>query len=235
MLLVYFDESKDDLECRHYHIGAVCVDDQDLTTVEGRVAQIAERAFGSSELSSETELHAAEIYHRKKHFKEWDDFDQRVSLISDLMDVLNMTEVMLINIRINCASLYGGVSASDVAFMFLCEKADNLAKSKGTIAMLIGDRESDQFAERYATALSEYRAQGTGFAFGRDITNLVDSVHFTHSHLSRFLQLADAYTWLLQFRLRNRKSENFRHRAVLDLWTREGVNLFPSRYKAWPV
>jgi len=62
----------------------------------------------------------------------------------------------------------------------------------------------------------------------------VDSVHFTHSHLSRFLQLADVYVWLVQFRHRNRTSDNPRHKAVLDLMAREHVDLFPSKHKEWP-
>ncbi|MGV4842093.1 DUF3800 domain-containing protein [Stenotrophomonas maltophilia] len=66
------------------------------------------------------------------------------------------------------------------------------------------------------------------------IQNLVDSVHFTHSHLSRFLQLADVYVWLQQFRVRNRGSTNPRHQAVLSLLKEENVNLFASKYKEWP-
>ena len=100
--------------------------------------------------------------------------------------------------------------------------------------MLIGDRENDQVADRFARTLSSYRASGTEFAFGHDIHNLVDSVHFSHSHLSRLLQLADAYTWLLQFRNRNNGSEDSRHQAVMELIGCESVDLSPSKYKVWP-
>ena len=118
--------------------------------------------------------------------------------------------------------------------MFLCERANDLVRAQKNIGMLIGDRESDKHAARFATTLSNYKASGTNFAFGREIRNLVDSVHFTQSHLSRFLQLADVYTWLLQFMNRNRGSENIRHKAVFDALRQEGVNLFPSKYKEWP-
>jgi hypothetical protein len=235
MILIYFDESKDDAEHPHYHLGAVGVSEENLNTVEARIAQIAQDAFGSEALTKDTELHAVDIYHRKRHFKDWTDFEARVDLLRRLVAVLSMPEVFRIDIQINCDGLYGGHAPSDIAFMFFCERADRLAKDKKTIGMLIGDRESDQFAERYATALSDYRVDGTDFAFGRDITNLVDSVHFTHSHLSRFLQLADAYTWLLQFRRRNQGSDNLRHQGVLDLLREEGVNLFPTKYKSWPA
>ena len=47
-------------------------------------------AFGTSELSQETEFHAAEIYHRKKNFKSWDDFDERVKLLAKFVDILSL-------------------------------------------------------------------------------------------------------------------------------------------------
>jgi hypothetical protein len=118
--------------------------------------------------------------------------------------------------------------------MFLCERANSYVRGKKTIGMLIGDRESDHHAARFATTLSQYRASGTDFAYGQEIQNLVDSVHFTQSHLSRFLQLADVYTWLLQFKKRNKDSDHFRHLAMFELLKREHVNLFPSKYKEWP-
>jgi hypothetical protein len=118
--------------------------------------------------------------------------------------------------------------------MFLCERANDLVRVNKSIGMLIGDRESDTHAARYATTLSGYRAKGTDFAFGREIKNLVDSVHFTQSHLSRFLQLADIHVWIRQFMNRNRNSKDERHRALLEVLARESVDLFPAKYKEWP-
>ena len=47
--------------------------------------------------------------------------------------------------------------------------------------ILIGDRGNDPVADRFARTLSGYRASGTEFALGRDIHNLVDSVHLPFS------------------------------------------------------
>jgi len=232
--LVFFDESKSSDNYPHYHLGAVSIEDNHLFEVEGHVRALAEHAFGSSDLVRETEFHAAEIYHRKRHFKDWNDFGKRVALLSSFMEILSLPEVNLIDIQVNCEKLFANQEADEIAFMLLCERANDFVRSKCTLGMLIGDRESDRASERYATSLSRYRARGTNFAFGRDITNLVDSAHFTHSHLSRFLQLADVYTWLLQFQRRNRESEDDRHRAILDALKREEVNLFPAKYKEWP-
>lgn len=234
MKLVFFDEAKSDTTYLHYHIGAVCIDEEHLATVETRIAAIAAAAFGTSELSVATELHAAEIYHRKKNFKDWTDFSKRIDIIVQFARILSGEEVRLIDVQINCSSLCATQVPEEIAFMFLCERANDLVKANKSLGMLIGDRESDHLAARFSTTLSGYRANGTSFAFGQDIHNLVDSVHFTHSHLSRFLQLADVYTWLLQFKNRNRKSENERHLALLKCLQQDGIDLSPSKYKEWP-
>jgi hypothetical protein len=234
MKLIFFDEVKQSPDYPHYHLGAVCVDEAHLSAVEARITALSEEAFGSGELSVATEFHAAEIYHRKKNFKDWADFNKRLHLIGQFAEILSLPEVQRIDIQINSGPLFAGQTPEDIAFMFLCERANSLVKAQKALGMLIGDRESDRHAERFATTLSAYRANGTDFAFGQDIKNLVDSVHFTHSHLSRFLQLADIYVWLLQFRNRNCGSQDIRHRAVFDVLKGEHINLFPSKYKEWP-
>ncbi len=234
MKLIFFDESKHDPDYPHYHLGAVCIDDTALVDVETKINAIAVEAFGTSELSESTEFHAAEIFHRKRNFKEWNDFPKRIDLLAKFIALLSEDSVQLIDIQINCAQLHEGQQPEDIAFMFLCERANDLARAQKSIGMLIGDRESDRHAARFATTLSSYKASGTKFTFGREIKNLVDSVHFTHSHLSRFLQLADVYSWLLQFRNRNRGSDNIRHQAVFKILKMDGINLFPSKYKEWP-
>lgn len=234
MKLIFFDESKNDKDYNHYHIGGVCIDESDMANVEERITRLSEEAFGRTDLIRGTEFHAAEIFHRKKHFKIWKDFDARVLLLARFIEILSLEEVLLIDIKINCEKLNENQLPDEIAFMFFCERANDLVRFRKSLGMLIGDRESDRVSERYASSLSGYRARGTDFMFGRDIHNLVDSVHFTHSHLSRFLQLADVYTWLLQFQNRNRNSDNFRHQAVFNALQRDEINLFPSKYKWWP-
>lgn len=234
MKLIFFDEAKDDPDYPHYHVGGICIDEKDLAEVERAVSAIAAKAFDTADMTRDTELHAAEIFHRKKNFKDWTDFDKRIALLGDVIEILSREDVQLIDIQVNCQRLRGAQTADEIAFMFLCERANDLARSQKSLGMLIGDRENDQRADLFSRTLSGYRARGTQFAFGRNIHNLVDSVHFSHSHLSRFLQLADVYVWLLQFRSRNRDSDNARHRAVFDLLKRDCVDLFPSKYKEWP-
>ncbi len=46
------------------------------------------------------------------------------------------------------------------------------------------------------------------YHLGTEIKNLIDTVHFTESHLSRLLQLADIHIWCRQFRSLDGNSEN---------------------------
>lgn len=235
MQLIFFDEAKDDHDYDAYHIGGVCIDEADLSSVEAQINRLAELSFGSSILDRGTEFHAAEIFHRKAHFKSWGDFGKRIDILKEFVSILSLEEVSLIDIQINRAKLYESQSPSEIAFMFLCERSNQLMQARKKMGMLIGDRDTDSSAAKCATSLSSYRVNGTGFQYGQQITNLVDSVHFTHSHLSRFLQLADVYTWLKQFRHRNKGSSNERHLALFQILRAEGVDLSPSKYKEWPT
>ncbi len=234
MNFIFFGESKNEPGYPHYHVGAVSINEEYLVQTESRVAELAFRAFGTRELSRETELHAIDIYHRKRNFKDWPDVEKRIQLLRELKAVLSLDSVHLIKIQINCNEFYSSQDPATVAFIYFCERANAFAKQMGDVGMLIGDRENDRESERFAKALSGYRSRGTDFEYGQDIHNLVDSVHFTHSHLSRLLQLADVYTWLLQFSHRNRESKKSRHRTVLDLLREDGADLGPRKYKTWP-
>lgn len=234
MQLIFFDEAKNDDDYPVYHLGGVCIDEAYLGMIEDRINKIAQESFGTTILDRGTEFHAAEIFHRKAHFKTWEDFGKRLHLLKEFIGILSMDEVALIDIQINSGKLYPGQSSEDIAFMFLCERSSQFVRARKQMGMLIGDRDSDKSAARFATSLSTYRANGTNFEYGQPITNLVDSVHFTQSHLSRFLQLADVYTWLKQFRHRNRESKNERHLSLLSMCTGVGVDLGPAKYKEWP-
>ena len=139
MKLIFFDEAKNDADYEHYHIGGVCIDEKHLGAVEARINKVVQESFGYSRLVRGTELHAAEIYHRKKNFKEWTEFDRRIALFDELMQILSMPELQLIDIQINAAKLWQNQVPDEVAFMFFCERANDLCKAYGCLGILIGE------------------------------------------------------------------------------------------------
>lgn len=235
MLLIFFDEVKTQPHYLFYHIAGFAIDEAYLTDVEKEIAAIAQDVFGTTRLSKTTELHMQQIYGRSGVFGTMTNFEDRVRMIGRMMRILARPEVQLIDVRIDASHYKAAARPAEIAFMFFCERANDLAKSHQKMGMLIGDRESDKIAERSSMSLSAYRATSTEFPFGHQLTHLFESVHFTHSHLSRFLQLADAYAWIRQFVKNNLESNNPRHRAILDLLQLPENNMFPARYKHWPT
>jgi hypothetical protein len=236
MKLIFFDECKPQPDSPFYHIGAVCLDESVAFDIEAEITQIAVEIFGDAQLSKNTEFHAKDLFRRGGNFSALTDDAYRIDVFYRFLKILSKPEVGLISVQINDSRLRVSQSAADIAFMFLCERANDLVRAFGSssIGMLIGDRESDRMTERFSTDLSKYRATGTEFAFGRNIENLFESVHFTPSHLSRFLQLADIYAWLLQFMNKEKNLQNTRHVLLWNVIKSDDVNLWPSKYKEWP-
>ena len=91
-----------------------------------------------------------------------------------------------------------GSDVEGTGFMYFVERVDSYVRAQNTPGLLIGDRESESISGTFAESLSGYRAAGTAYRFGKKLTHLVDTVHFTNSHHSRMLQLADMHVWLRQ-------------------------------------
>jgi hypothetical protein len=235
MHLIFFDEVKSQPDYPFYHIGAISIAEESLQSIEKEINNISIDVFGEERLMPATEFHATDIFHKKKSFKNMINVPERLEILIRLLKILMKPEVFLIDIIINSNKLYNPKYADQYAFMFLCEKADSFMKAKKSMGMLIGDRDSDSNSERFSISLSHYRAKGTEYQFGSNISNLFESVHFTHSHLSRFLQLADIYTWFMQFQKRNRINRQKQHEYFFDLLRSREINLSPSKYKIWPL
>jgi Protein of unknown function (DUF3800) len=234
MFLIFFDEVKEQPDYPYFHIGGLAVAEENLEKVEQQINNISKDVFGKIALSRETEFHAKDIFHGKTAFKGMSHVPDRLEILAKLLKVLMMPEVRLINIEIKTSKLHNSKYAESYAFMFLCERANSLMRANKSLGMLIGDRENDRYAEKYSVTLSQYREKGTDYQFGGPITNLFESVHFTHSHLSRFLQLADMYAWYLQFRKRCAISPKPQHEPFVNLLKDKEINLSASKYKIWP-
>lgn len=236
MRLAYFDEVKYQKGKQPYYwVGGIVVTPEIVWHLENAVSELSRQCFGITTLSKETEFHAAEIFHRKRNFKAWADIEKRVGVINRLADILNSQEGLAkIYVRIDPARMISESEIEDKAFMFFVERVEQYLRSQKSPGMLIGDRDNGRVSKQFAETLSQYRAHGTSYQFGIELTHLIDTVHFTDSHHSRMLQLADLYVWLLQLRA-NSNSEAYPHKLVLE-YVGENTNLFnPQKYKVWPT
>lgn len=60
----------------------------------------------------------------------------------------------------------------DKAFMFFVEQVEKYLRSQKAPGMLIGDRDSERVSKQFAEILSHYRAHGTSYQFGIELTHL---------------------------------------------------------------
>jgi hypothetical protein len=235
MLLAYFDEVKFQAGTQPYYwLGGLIVDAQLIKQLEGEVDALARECFGTSTLGRGTEFHAAEIFHRKRNFKDWPDIGKRLSVLKRLASIIGRQEgIGRVYARLDPAKMIADDNLDQKAFMFFIERVEMYLGSKKDLGMLIGDRESEKVATVFAEALSRYREHGTSYAYGTNLERLIDTVHFTESHLSRMLQLADAYVWFLQLCAHN--NGKYPGSELVEYARTKTDLLSPHRYKVWPT
>jgi Protein of unknown function (DUF3800) len=236
MRLIYFDEVKYQLEKQPYYwIGGIVATPEAVRRLEDAVSKLSKETFDIATLSKETEFHAAEIFHRKRNFKDWSDIEQRINVLVRLSDIFNAEEELAkIYVRIEPAKMISEDKLEDKAFMFFIEKVERYLRANKTPGMLIGDRENDLASKQFSETLSHYRENGTSYQFGIELTHLIDTVHFTNSHHSRMLQLADLYVWLLQL-CKNSNSASHPQELITSHVKKNTDILSANKYKIWPT
>lgn len=231
LYLVYVDEVKYQPPLqRFYWLCALAISEEDAAPVEAALSRIAITYFGSDELSKRAEFHASAIVSHKypcKHLP----IDVCVQLFKDLVDVIDAhPRIGRIQVRLNPAKM-GRVDHHAVAFMYLIEKVDDLMKSRGSRALIIADHDKET-AGANVRSLAAFRRLGTGFAYGRQIGRIVDTIHHTHSHESRLLQLADIYAYAVSLRVQSPRAS---HRVDIVNHIHALANfVWPTKYKHWP-
>jgi|SRR4051812_47944072 hypothetical protein len=231
MHLVYIDEVKHDPPAQAYHwLGALAFPESTVQAADAALSQIAERFFGTSVLDSANELHAKYILQGKGPFKARP-MQERVELFNSLLDVIGSHDIGRIEIRLDPAKMIAS-HYKDMAFMFLVEKVDEYMRQCKSIALLIAD-EDRELAGTNVTSLSSYRRSGTQYAFGREISHIVDTIHHTRSHHSRLLQLADVYVYTLAMAAGDHS--HYPRTKIVEHARKNARILFPTKYKNWPT
>jgi len=234
--LAYFDEVKVAPPGQPFHwLCAILVDANDVAAIEAEVSALAVECFGNATLTRDTEFHAAAIFNRSENFKHWTDPVKRVEVLKRLFRILDKHDVIgKVYVRLDPRRMAATDNVDERAFMFFVERIDMALADRQSMGLLIGDFESDRFSSVAARNLSAYREGGTPYQFGREIKQLIDTVHFTHSHHSRLLQLADCFAWSQQL-CHTASGTATGLRAELAEWVRTETNLNGThRYKHWP-
>jgi len=232
MHLVYVDEVKYQAPTQAYYwLGALAFPEHAIQAIDSRLSSIAAAYFGTPVLNPANEFHAKHIVHGQGPFK-GHQLERRLELYKQLLDAIDETESLgRIEIRIDPTKMVASEFA-DKAFMFLVEKVDEYMAAHRSVALLIAD-EDKEVAGINVACLSSWKARGTSYAFGRDITRVVDTIHHTRSHHSRLLQLADIYVHTLAM-VANEGGDYPRQQLINHARSKNNL-LFPSKYKHWPT
>jgi len=233
MYLAYFDEVKiKQPDQKNFIMGAVVLDIELAQAVEDKLNLIATNYFGNCVLNIATEFHASHIFQGKGPYKGLP-MSSRMKLLQDLVQIfVDHNDIHRIFIEIVPENIVAtSKDPQDVGFMYLVEQVDQLLGGLSSKGVIFGDYD-DPVIGSSVKSLSMFRQGGTYWERSKQINNLVDTVHFAHSHHSRLIQLADVWTYAVQFIRRGNTSSHYRQEFYEFI---QSTNLLATSIsKIWP-
>jgi hypothetical protein len=197
--LIYFDENKYSKECPFFYIGGILLEGSNVSQYEQTLRQIAYNFFGTPILTKDTEMHGKEIFHGKGKFKERK-IEDRLNLLNDIVTFITLNKIP---IRLVCIDVEKHKSKYiypqpeyNLGLMLILERFDAFLEEADKLGVVFGDYERDEM-KKSILDFSQFKHDGTTpMYFGRPLGRLIDTIYFTHSHHSRFLQIADIIVFL---------------------------------------
>ena len=201
MQLAYFDENKYCVDNPYYYVGGLIIDEKKTTDLENVLIQIQFNFFGTSALSKSTEFHGKEIFHGKEHYK-GKSIGDRLHLLNDLSKVIInhqlVTRIVCINVNAHRNQYAYPIPEYHLGLMLILERICDYLDQVKELGIVFGDYEKDEIAKSVLD-FSQFKFEGkTPMYYGRPLGLLIDSIYFTQSHYSRFLQLADIVVFMAQ-------------------------------------
>lgn len=222
MHLIYFDENKYSEENPFFNIGGILVPEAKVLELDRTLTQIQFNFFGSSSLVVANEIHGKEMFHGKGPFK-GRKLAERVEVFEYLATFLVENEIPIrlvhIDVKRHRQQYKFPTPEYRLGLMLFLERACDYLDDVDDLGIVFGDYEKEEVA-RSVVDFSEYKKVGkTPMHFGRGLNRLVDTVHFTPSHHSRFLQLADVVVYMAgRYLTRTEAPEKWHDAQVFETW-----------------
>jgi hypothetical protein len=237
MHLIYFDEVKfEETWHPYYRLAGIVVPHTRVPDLEEKVNVLSAEIFGNRYLTKDTEFHSTDLLSGKANFKHRR-IEERLKAWETLLDIIDCDDVLRIDVRIDPARMYASDAIERTeteAFMHIVERSNRLMEKYNSTGLLVRDYEKDVITDTIFS-LSYYRQHGTKYQFGTEITHLIDTVHFVHSHHSRMLQLADVYSFARQLQDTPRDNEGWPRTQMRKIaWQTRRIYSLPDTYKHWP-
>lgn len=199
MHLCYFDESKYSQENPFFFVGGLMVSDAKALELERTLAHIQFNFFGTRSLTVHSELHGKDLFHGKGNAK-GRKLEERVQVFKEIATFVTEN---LLPVRIICIDVERHrqkyaypIPSYRLGLMLILERFCDHLDQVEDLGLAFGDYEADEVTSAVFD-FSEFKNAGkTPMLLGRPLRRLLDTVYFTHSHHSRFLQVADLLVYM---------------------------------------
>lgn len=237
MHLCYFDENKHTTEDPHFFIGGLMIPDSKALEFEKTLSQIAFNFFGTRSLTVNSEFHGKDLFHGKGNAK-GRKLEERVQLFQDVATFVSNNKIpvrmICINVERHRSKYIYPTPPYKLGLMLILERFCEYLDTQNDLGLVFGDYEADEVS-RGVIDFSDFKSNGkTPMHFGRPLGRLLDTVYFTHSHHSRFLQVADLLIYMAgRYENNTVVSDKWHEQAVKACWekVKASGNVFIQR---WP-
>lgn len=237
MHLCYFDENKHGPDNPHFFIGGLLIPDKKALDFENTLNQIAFNFFGARSLIQANEFHGKELFHGKGNAK-GRKLEERVQVFQDVATFVTNNQIpvrmVCIDVERHKNKYQYPMPAYRLGLMLILERFSEYLDQVDDLGLVFGDYEADEMTGAVVD-FSEYKNQGkTPMYFGRPLGRLLDTVYFTQSHHSRFLQVADLLVYMAgRYENRDGIPDRWHEQQVKAAWEKikASGNVFIQR---WP-
>lgn len=222
MLLTYLDES---YTKERYFIAALLVPDGEAVSLTAALDKIVEDTmWDHGGVSAKAELHGHDLVNAKK---DWERLAPkvrvRIGVYNKALQAVADHDVKIIIRSVDKVGLDrrypdGHDHEHGVVMTHLVERIDEYAEKVGQYALLIADEVDGQ--DGYRRDLWSYQRTATWGYRSRQITQIVDTLHFAPSSASRLVQAADLIAFMAR-RIATHTETDARAKQANDaLWAR---------------
>lgn len=237
MHLCYFDENKHTEENPFFFVGGLLIPDIKALEFESTLSQIAFNFFGTRTMTVQSELHGKELFHGKGNAK-GRKLAERVQVFQDVATFVTNNQIpvrmVCIDVERHKRKYAYPVPPYRLGLMLILERFCEYLDKANDLGLVFGDYEADEVTNAVVD-FSEYKGAGkTPMYFGRPLGRLLDTVYFTQSHHSRFLQVADLLVYMAgRYENVSVLPERWHEQQVYDAWQKikASGNVFIQR---WP-
>lgn len=222
MHLCYFDENKHGPNNPHFFIGGLLIPDKKALDFENTLNQIAFNFFGARSLIQANEFHGKELFHGKGNAK-GRKLEERVQVFQDVATFVSNNQIpvrmVCIDVERHKNKYQYPMPPYRLGLMLILERFSEYLDQADDLGLVFGDYEADEVTGAVVD-FSEYKSQGkTPMYFGRPLGRLLDTVYFTQSHHSRFLQVADLLVYMAgRYENRDDVPERWHEQEVKAAW-----------------